>query len=266
MNKKIDAIKKNKEDTKKSVDNQIKSSATYGNARLNTILLVHEAIDKGYIKLEYSDKDGNNKKTLDELEVIGNEHIRYFKKEYTQKYLGVTWTTKTHKNQLDALGDALSNAIGMWKEKSLAEYKGKHLDGKKGDKLWVDSKFVTNNNPSLNPNKAKGKMVLSFSQLDETCRNYFSRQGKGSGVTATIKLDPQIDKLNTALVNDMEDKTNPFLKSTVKTIDRLMALSTTLSNYIRKKTLSEGSEDTLEDRNKIEEQPKEEQSSVSVSS
>ena len=56
MNKKIDAIKKNKEDTKKSVDNQIKSSATYGNARLNTILLVHEAIDKGYIKLEYKSR------------------------------------------------------------------------------------------------------------------------------------------------------------------------------------------------------------------
>jgi len=266
VNKKIDAIKKNKEETKRSVDNQIKSSVTYGNARLNTILLVHEAISKNYIKLEYSDKDGNNKKTLDELKVVGNEHIRYFKKEYTQKYLGVTWTTKTHKNQLDALGDALSNAIAMYQEKSLTEYKGKHLDGKKGDKIWVDSKFVTDNNPTLNPNKAKGKMVLSFSQLDETCRNYFSRQGKGSGATATIKLDPQIDKLNTALVNDMEDKANPFLKSTVKTVDRLMALSTTLSNYIRKKTLSEGSEDTLEDRNKIEEPPKEEQRSVSVSS
>ena len=81
MNKKIDAIKKNKEDTKRAVDKQIKWSVTYGNARLNTTLLVHEAITKGYIKLEYSDKDGNNKKTLNELELIGNEHIRYFKKD-----------------------------------------------------------------------------------------------------------------------------------------------------------------------------------------
>jgi len=255
MNKKIDAIKKNKEDTKRAVDKQIKSSVTYGNARLNTTLLVHEAITKGYIKLEYSDKDGNNKKTLNELELIGNEHIRYFKKEYTQKYLGVTWTTKTHKNQLDALGDALKDAIVLHQTKSLEEDEGKHLDGKKGDKLWVKSKFVTDNNPNLNPNKAKGKMLLSFSQLDETCRNYYSRQGKGSGGTATIKLDPQIDKLNVALVNDMGDEANPFLKSTVKTLDRLMTLSTTIGNYIREKTISEGVTDTLED--KVKDMPEE---------
>ena len=46
-----------------------------------------------------------------------------------------------------------------------------------------------------------------------------------------------------------------------------MAVSTTLSNYIRKKTLSEGSEDILEDRNKIEEPPKEKkQEAIVVSS
>ena len=39
----------------------------------------------------------------------------------------------------------------------------------------------------------------------------------------------------------MDNKVNPFMKSTIKTISLLQILSTTMNNYIRKKTLREES-------------------------
>ena len=105
MNKQNDAIKKNKEETKKSIESGVKLGKAYGNTRLNTILLVHDAIDKGYIKLEYidtkKDPNGHNKKALNQLNRVENKHIRYFRDVYTKEYLGVTWTTANHKNHLD---------------------------------------------------------------------------------------------------------------------------------------------------------------------
>ena len=53
----------------------------------------------------------------------------------------------------------------------------------------------------------------------------------------------------------MGDKANPFLKSTKKTQEKLVALSTTISNYIREKILSEGVTDIPED--KVKDTPEE---------
>ena len=50
-----------------------------------------------------------------------------------------------------------------------------------------------------------------------------------------------VEKLNITLANDMDNKVNPFMKSTIKTISLLQILSTTMNNYIRKKTLREES-------------------------
>ena len=245
MNKQNDAIKKNKEETRKSIESGVKLGKAYGNTRLNTILLVHDAIDKGYIKLEYidtkKDPNGHNKKALNQLKRVENKHIRYFRDVYTKEYLGVTWTTANHKNHLDALRDAIMGAITLFETKALAKEDCKHLEGTKGDRIWIKTKFVTENNPDANPNNAKGNIALSFSQLEETSKNYWSRRGKGSGGTAVKSVDGMVEKLNITLANDMDNKVNPFMKSTIKTISLLQILSTTMNNYIRKKTLREES-------------------------
>lgn len=238
MNKQNDAIKKNKEDTKKSIEYTVKYGKVFANARLNSTVLIHQAIDKGYITLEYidtkKDPNGKNKIPLNNLKLITNSHLRYFREVYTKEYLGVAWTIKTHKNNLDALRDAIMSAITLHQNDALAEVDKKHLEGDKGDRIWVKSKFVSDNNPDANPNKATGNIALSFSQLEQTCQSYWSRKGKGSGGTAVKNVDGEIDRLGVSLANDMNDKQNSFLRSTVKTISRLNTLSNIMSDYTRR--------------------------------
>jgi hypothetical protein len=238
MSEQNDAIKKNKKDTRKSIEQTVRYGKVFANARLSSTVLIYQAINKGYIKLEYidikKDPNGKNKIPLGNLKLITNNHLRYFREVYTKEYLGVAWTIKTHKNNLDALRDAIMGAITLHQDDALAEVSGKHLEGKKEDRIWVKSKFVSDNNPDANPNKATGNIALSFSQLEQTCQSYWSRKGKGSGGTSVRNVDGEIDKLSVSLTNDMNDKQNSFLRSTVKTISRLNTLSNIMSDYTRR--------------------------------
>ena len=147
------------------------------NARLNLVVQLQEAetSKKFDFIVDLNDKDSNKDnyksdfKTIHQINLIKQSHLKYLRDTFMQNFLGVKWksTDKDNKAKLDALRDAMAcfvcvsvNAKSMNKN-ILIQKNNSYFTGANKSKVFVNGEFVNKWCEALNKDNESEK-ALNF--------------------------------------------------------------------------------------------------------
>tara|TARA_R100000995_G_scaffold8331_1_gene3623 strand:- start:115 stop:885 length:771 start_codon:yes stop_codon:yes gene_type:complete len=200
------------------------------NARLNLVVQLQEAetSKKFDFIIDLNDSDSNKDnykgdfKTIHQINLIKQSHLKYLRDTFMQNFLGVKWksTDKDNKAKLDALRDAMAsyiclsvNAKSMNKD-ILIQKNNSYFTGANKSKVFVNGEFVNKYCEALNKDNESEK-ALNFSELVRVSRAWYKAIG-GEGVGKKTPFDSAITRA-TALIQDDLNAIEPFSLSSAKT-------------------------------------------------
>ena len=216
------------------------------NARntLVTQLYEVEKSNKFDFLVDLNDKDSNKDtykadfKSIHQLNLIKQNHLKYLRDTFMTNFLGVKWKSSDSDNKpkLDALRDAMSifvcvsvNSKSMNKD-VLINKNNSYFTGANKSKVYVNGSFVNKWCEPLNKDNVS-EIALNFSELTRVARAWYKSIG-GDNTSKKTPFDSAITRVSN-LLNDDLDGVNPFELSSAKSKQLISFLVTDCNKWLQ---------------------------------
>ena len=216
------------------------------NARLTLVtqLLEVEKSNKFEFLVDLNEKDSNKDtykpdfKSLHQLNMIKQSHLKYLRDTFMNNFLGVKWKSsdKDNKPKLDALRDAMSNFVCVsvnaknTNKDILVNKNNSYFTGANKSKVYVNGSFVNKWCEPLNKDNTTD-VALNFSELTRVARAWYKSIG-GEPTAKKTPFDMAITRASN-LINDDLNGINPFELSSAKSKTLISYLVTDCSKWLQ---------------------------------
>ena len=216
------------------------------NARLTLVTQLDEVekSKKFDFLVDLNDKDSNKDtykpdfKTIHQLNLIKQNHLKYLRDTFMSNFLGVKWKSSDSDNKpkLDALRDAMSifvcvsvNSKSMNKD-ILKTKNDSYFTGANKSKVYVNGSFVHKYCEPLNKDNVS-EIALNFSELTRVARAWYKSIG-GDNTSKKTPFDSAITRVSN-LLNDDLDGVKPFELSSAKSKQLISFLVTDCNKWLQ---------------------------------
>jgi len=206
---KIDTIKKEQISLVAEIQNSDNSNS---NMRLTLVVAINNAVANSGFNLTYKDKNGLIR-DFKKINKISSKDRNGFVNAYIE-WLGVDgleeWASQSDsgKAKRRILKDAFNVAMATIKENAILPVektpKKKQFTGSNNAKIWVDGKFVEDNEKKLNI-LGNDKVALNFSELNRVAKKYYSESGLSDELSKDNSFTASIQKITRMINADKDD-------------------------------------------------------------